>query len=211
MKPSPHRFRARSCPACWLGLALILAAPFIGVAADFAVTAPGSFFSINGTNTTGPSPSLTLVRGRTYTFAISTGSIHPFTIGTVVDGPKPPGVTGGPTSSGTVTYVVPTNAPNCVYYCVNHSFSGNIVMINPPAPPTIQIVNLKVGTNLTVTSTMAFTNGLTLTPQFNTNLLTTNWAALTVQSNKFVNGTNEIICGKPAATNVFLRLRAQVN
>ena len=77
--------------------------------------------------------------------------------------------------------------------------------------PSIRIVNLKVGTNLTVTSTIAFTNGVTMTPEFNTNLLTTNWSALTVRSNKFVNGTNEMICGKPAANPVFLRVRGQGN
>ncbi|MEO7297961.1 MAG: CHRD domain-containing protein [Verrucomicrobiota bacterium] len=77
--------------------------------------------------------------------------------------------------------------------------------------PSIRIVNLKVGTNLTVTSTIEFTNGVTMTPEFNTNLLTTNWSALTVQSNKFANGTNEMICGKPAANPVFLRIRGQGN
>lgn len=180
-------------------------------AADFNVTAPGFFFSINGTNSSGPSPTLTLVRGRTYTFAAATGSFHPFAIGTSVGGPPPTGVSGSPTSSGTVTFVVPLNAANCVYYCTIHFFSGNIVMVDPPPPPTITIVGLNVATNLTVTSTLASTNGLTLTPEFSTNLLASNWAALTVQSNKFVNGTNEIICGKPSATNAFLRIRAQVN
>ncbi|MSU57423.1 MAG: hypothetical protein EXS35_04460 [Pedosphaera sp.] len=177
-------------------------------AADFNITTPASFFSINGTNSSG-NPTLTLVRGRTYTFAVSTASFHPFNIGTSVGGPPPPGVSGSPTSSGTVTFVVPTNAANCAYFCSVHFFNGSIVMIDPPAPPTIRIVNLKVGTNLTVTSTLASTNGLTLTPEFNTNLTTTNWSALTVQSNKFLNGTNEIICGKPAGNPVFLRLRAQ--
>ena len=180
-------------------------------AADFNVTTPGGFYSINGTNSSGPSPTLTLVRGRTYTFAVSVASFHPFNIGTSVGGPPPTGVSGSPTISGTVTFVVPTNAANCVYYCSQHFFSGNIVMTDPPPPPTIQIVNLKVSTNLTVTSTLSSTNGLTLTPEFNTNLLTTNWFALTVQSNKFLNGTNEIICGKPVANPAFLRIRAQIN
>lgn len=179
-------------------------------AADFNVTTPGSFFQFNATSN---NPTLTLVRGRAYTFALSTLGSHPFFIGTSLgSGVAPPGVSGNNgQSSGTITFAVPANATNCVYYCPNHFFGGTIVMTNPPAPPTIKIVKLTVGTNLTVTSTMASTNGLTLTPQFNTNLSTTNWTALTVQSNKFLNGTNEIICGRPAANPVFLRIRAQQN
>lgn len=189
---------------------ILLCRGLIGHAADFSVTSPGFTFTFNSTSN---NPTLTLVRGRTYTFALATSGVHPFFIGTAVgSGVAPAGVTGNNgQSSGTITFAVPTNAVNCVYYCTFHFFGGSIVMVDPPAPPTIKIVNLKVGTNLTMTSTLASTNGLTLIPQFNTNLLTTNWFALTVQSNRFVNGTNEIICGRPAATNVFLRIRAQMN
>lgn len=183
----------------------------IGRAADFNITSPGFFFSINGTNSSG-NPTLVLVRGRTYTFSLGTSGIHPFRIATTVGGATPPGVTGNNGSStGTITFAVPINATDCVYYCTVHFFSGSIVMVDPPPPPTINIVGLKVGTNLTVTSTLASTNGWTITPEFSTNLLGSNWAALTVQSNKFVNGTNEAICGRPGATNVFVRIRAQQN
>jgi hypothetical protein len=180
-------------------------------AADFNITSPGFFFSINGTNSSG-NPTLVLVRGRTYTFSLGTSGIHPFRIATSVGGATPAGVTGNNGgSTGTITFAVPTNAANCVYYCTVHLFTGNIVMVDPPPPPTINIVGLQVGSNLTVTSTLASTNGWTLTPEFSTNLLSSNWAALTVQSNKFVNGTNEVICGRPGATNVFVRMRAQAN
>src|ERR1041385_2750247 len=47
------------------------------LAADFAVTSPGFFYAINGNQ---PNPTLTLVRGRTYTFAVNSSSIHPFEI-----------------------------------------------------------------------------------------------------------------------------------
>src|SRR5688572_17227295 len=179
-------------------------------AADFNVTSPGSFFSFNGM---GVNPTITLERGRTYTFALNTTpGFHPFAIGTSVFGPSPSGVSGANNnSSGTITFAVPMNAVNCVYYCGVHGFSGSIVMVNPPAPPRITIVNLKVDSNLTVTATLAATNGLTLVPEFSTNLLTTNWFALTVQTNRFANGTNEAICGKPPGDSVFVRVRALQN
>lgn len=193
-------------------MAALLGVTALGRAADFTVTSPGFFFSFNGS---GVNPTITLQRGKTYMFALNTTpGFHPFAIGTSVFGPAPAGVSGNNNStSGTITFAVPADAADCVYYCGFHgaSLSASILMTDPPPPPTIQIVNLKVGTNLTVTSTLAATNGLTLTPEFNTNLLTTNWFALTVQSNKFLNGTNEIICGKPTANPAFLRIRAQVN
>ena len=48
-------------------------------------------------------------------------------------------------------------------------------------------------------------------PEFSTNLTSTNWFAITVQSNNFVNGTNETFCGRPPGTNVFIRVRNQKN
>jgi hypothetical protein len=177
-------------------------------AADFTVTSPGFFFSFNGT---GSNPTITLMRGRTYTFALNTSpGFHPFAIGTSVFGPAPAGVSGANGgSSGTITFAVPLDATDCVYYCTFHSFGGNIVMVDPPAPPKIEIVGLTVGTNLTLTATLAATNGLTLIPEFSTNLLSTNWFALTVQTNRFAAGTNEAICGKPPGDRVFVRVRAQ--
>ena len=55
------------------------------------------------------------------------------------------------------------------------------------------------------------TNTWTLNPEFTTNVATTNWFAMTVQSNRFINGTNEIFCGRPPGDAVFIRLRAQPN
>ncbi|HEX5219290.1 MAG TPA: hypothetical protein VFZ59_06955 [Verrucomicrobiae bacterium] len=184
-------------------------------AADFAVTSPGFYFSFNGTNAVNSFPTLTLVRGRSYTFALNTtAGFHPFAIGTSVFGPAPAGVSGNNNNtSGTITFAVPANAANCVYYCGQHGFTmtGNIVMVDPPAPPTITIVGLKVSTNLTVTSTLASTNGLTIVPEFNTNLPSGNWFPLTVQSNRFANGTNEAFCGRPPGDAVLIRIRAQQN
>jgi hypothetical protein len=177
----------------------------IAAAADFSVTTPNDQFAyvINGLNN---NPAITLVRGKTYTFAISTNPDHPFVIGTAVGFPAPPGVSGNPTSSGTITFKVPTNAPDCAYYCLIHDFSGPIHMIDPP---TVNIVGLSIGTNLTLTTIQASTNGFSFIPEASTDLATTNWFALTVQSTRFANGTNEIFCGRPPGTNVFLRIRIE--
>lgn len=177
-------------------------------AADFAVTSPGFFFNINGSGN-GANPTITLVRGRTYTFAVSTtAGFHPFRIGTAVSGSVPPGVTGENITSGTVTFVVPTNAANCVYYCGVHLFTGNIVMVNPPVPPAPTIFKFTVGSNLNLKFTGS--NTFSYFPEYNTNLASTNWFALTVvQTNAAPNGTNDVICGRPAGNNVFIRVRAQ--
>jgi hypothetical protein len=110
-----------------------------------------------------------------------------------------------------VTFTVPANAENCGYYCSFHFFSGNIVMVDPPSPPTLRLVGLKVGTNLVLTSTTTGSNAPVLTPEYSTNLLATNWSALTVQSNFFANGTNEIFCGRPPGDAAFIRLKAPAN
>lgn len=183
-----------------LGLAAVAGA------ADFTVLTPGGQFSFQINGTSG-NPTVTLQRGSTYTFAVNASSFHPFAIGTTVFGATPSGVTGNNTFSGTVTFAVPTNAPNCVYYCGQHGFSGSILMIDPPVPPPFQIVGLNVSDNLTLRYTG--TNTFTYTPEFSTNLGTTNWFTLTVQSTTSLLGTNEAVCGRPAGSNVFLRIRAR--
>jgi hypothetical protein len=172
-------------------------------AADFIVRTPGAQFAfqINGVD----SPTLTLVRGQTYTFDVqTTPGFHPFYI-------ESPGVEPNDIDNGTITYNVPTNAANYFYDCSVHTglMRGEIITVAPPTPPTIRIVSISVDTNIVLTSTG--TNTWSVHPEFNTNLLTTNWFALTVQSNRFFNGTNETICGRPPGTNVFIRIRAQRN
>jgi hypothetical protein len=194
---------------CFVSTALVACFDLSADGADFSVTTPGDQFAyvINGTNN---NPTITLVRGHTYTFAIATSSDHPFAIGTSVGFPAPPGVSGANgLNSGQITFQVPANAPDCVYYCVIHDFSGQIHMIDAPLPPAVKIIGLTIGTNLTLTAAQASTNGFAFIPEASTNLATTNWFALTVQTNRFANGTNEIICGRPAGTNAFLRIRIQ--
>jgi hypothetical protein len=170
-------------------------------AADFAVTSPGFFYSINGT---GSNPNLTLVRGKTYTFQVSASSIHPFFINS-------PGVQNNNISSGTITYTVPMAASNYVYFCSIHGFGGKIETIapTPPTPPRIQLLSLSLGSNLVLSSTG--TNNWSVKPEYSTNLAGTNWYALTVITNRFVGGTNETICGIPPAPGAFIRIQSQPN
>ena len=169
-------------------------------AADFTVTSPGFFYTINGNQ---PNPTLTLVRGRTYTFAINTDSSHPFKI-------LSPGVVNNDISQGTITYTVPTIASNYNYICSVHFFGAQIITVAPtPPPPTIRILSLAVSNNVVLRSTG--TNGWSVNPEYSTNLTTTNWFALTVLSNNFLSGINETICGRPPGNNVFFRIRSQPN
>lgn len=184
----------------WLVMICFLMVLARASAADFAVTmAGGSAYAFNGT---GSNPTITLIRGQTYTFSVSTPGIHPFRI----VNPPAGSTTGNDTSSGTITFRVPTNAVNYTYDCSIHRFGGQIVTI---PPPTIRIVELLDGESVVVKSTG--TNNWILAPQYSTNLSTTNWYALTVQSNRFVNGTNETFCGRPPGTNVFFRVEARRN
>ena len=170
-------------------------------AADFTVTSPGFFYAINGNQ---PNPTLTLVRGRTYTFAVNSSSIHPFEI-------LSPGVQNNNIAQGTITYTVPNVASNYTYICSIHGFGAQILTVaaSPPPPPPIRILSLTVSNNLVLRSTG--TNGWSVNPEFSTNLVATNWFVLSVLSNSFLNGINEIICGRPPGTNVFLRIRSQPN
>ena len=171
------------------------------LAADFTVTSPGFFYAINGNQ---PNPTITLVRGQTYTFAVNTDSIHPFEI-------LSPGVLNNNISHGTITYTVPTVASNYNYICSIHFFGAQIITVAPaqPPPPTIRILSLAVSNNVVLRSTG--TNGWSVNPECSTNLATTNWFALTILSNSFLNGINETICGRPPGTNLFFRIRSQPN
>jgi len=174
-------------------------------AADFTVTSPFSAYRINGME---PNPTLTLVRGETYTFAVNTtpGPFgHPFQIMSLTGTPAVTASNNNITL-GTITFRVPTNAVNYSYRCSIHTFITGQILTVPP--PTFRIVNLSVGQNLVVKSTGT---NWTLTPQYSTNLGGTNWFALTVQSNRFNNGTNETFCGRPPVSNAFIRVRAQRN
>ncbi|HET7778088.1 MAG TPA: hypothetical protein VFL07_06010 [Rudaea sp.] len=104
-------------------------------ASDFAISPniSGGFgnykwsIAVGSTAATG-NPTLYLARGRSYTFAVTTSLLHPFWID---DAPGFGGVTpysgtglsaNGADSNTTLTFDVPDNAPEVLYYaCANHS------------------------------------------------------------------------------------------
>jgi hypothetical protein len=197
--------------ACASGLAavILICAQITLAAADFSVSTPNSQFafaiSSNGV-ALGNSPTLVLVRGRTYTFSVNTTcGFHPFRVNSA-------GASNNVICSGTLTYIVPTNAQNYTYDCGFHgaSMQGQIVTVAPPPPPTPpvpKIISFTIGTNIMLRSAPT-TNTFTLFPEYKTNLNSSNWVALSVLSNRFLNGTSETFCGRPPGTNVFIRLRA---
>jgi hypothetical protein len=169
------------------------------VSADFSVTSPGFYYSINGAS---PNPALTVERGKTYTFAINTSVGHPFEIRSV-------GVSNNNISSGIITWTVPLAASNYHYMCSIHGFGNLATTVSSAPPPTIRIVGLSLSTNITLLSTG--TDTWSVLPEFQTNLALTNWYALVVQTNRFSSGTNETICGRPTGDPIFIRIRSQPN
>ncbi len=138
-----HRIDRVASATGWLGIAgwLVLSAaiwvPQRAAAQDFSVSAPTmTAYVINAQN----NPSLTLVRGRTYTFAINAPG-HPFYIKTAqVTGTTSQytsGVTNNGATSGTLSFAVPSNAPTPLFYqCAVHAvMTGTINIVDPPPVP----------------------------------------------------------------------------
>ncbi|TKS56813.1 hypothetical protein [Mesohalobacter halotolerans] len=102
---------------------------------DYDVTASGSSaYTFNGGGLTNASnPDLSLERGKTYTFTVDAPS-HPFYINTVnttgSNDAYTSGVTNNGVSSGTITFTVPTDAPDTLYYnCEFHSAMNGTINI----------------------------------------------------------------------------------
>lgn len=192
--------------SAWLGVLFLSTAAASAQQTNNVTGGNGADYTINSQ----ADPTLTLMRGVTYVFKLSNVSGHPFNIRTALGGSSfTNGVTGNNSTAGNVIFIVPTNAPNTLFYqCGIHSgMNGQLTIINPPTPPAFALGGLTVSNRVVLRH--AGTNTFTYTPEFTTNLITTNWFALTVQSNRFLNGTNEIFCGLPSGSNVFFRVRAQ--
>jgi hypothetical protein len=97
---------------------------------NFTVQASFPSYTINGS----PNPTLTVTRGRTYTFQVSSSG-HPFFLKTepvVGNGSTYDiGVTNNGLQNGTLTFQVPTDAPaNIFYQCSLHTpMTGSIQTI----------------------------------------------------------------------------------
>ena len=113
----------------------VLSLPLAAAATDFTVAPDTSAgfghykwsIGIEGASAVG-NPPLYLARGATYTFGVATTSIHPFWIKTIQGAGNLNGYVGGGlsangvTTSTTVTFDVPQDAPELLFYdCGNHS------------------------------------------------------------------------------------------
>jgi len=133
--------RARAFAVSLVGAIAILGAERTAAAVtNFNVTNNfASSYVIGGAN----NPDLVLTRGQTYTFTIDALG-HPFWIvsargaAEVNQNAVTNGVTGNGPASGTVTFVVPTNAPNLLFYqCGFHDvMGGKLIIVSPSVPST---------------------------------------------------------------------------
>jgi len=206
--------RSTGC-ICLAVLAVSWAAMRSASGQDFAVTPSGlSAYIINGQS----NPTLTLQRGVTYVFSVS-ASFHPFYIKTApgsigTGNVYTNGVTGNGVQNGALTFAVPLDAPNPLYYhCSTHATMGGMLTItNPPAPPTVRIVFISVSNNVVIKSTGA-TNWSAI-PEYTCAIGSTNWTPVASFTNTLANNTNtttfnrlDAICG----SNTVLRIRNQRN
>ena len=79
----------------------------------------------------GTKPTLSMIRGATYTFDYSAASSHPFRFATAADAAGSTQYTNGTSVSGNVIkFTVPHNAPDTLYYyCTNHGGMGNSISV----------------------------------------------------------------------------------
>jgi len=175
-------------------------------------------YSVDGSAQT--CPTFSLSAGVTNILRIMTGSTHPVIITTnrntlmtsYFNGAAPENI-----NSGNIALRIPaTGFPSVLYYiCSVHGFSGQINVTAPvsPVPPRNQILSIRVGTNVVMTSTGTNTTW-TLIPEFSSNLVGGIWGPVPGYTNTFANGTNtttfnrlDPICGP----SVYLRVRQQQN
>ena len=107
---------------------------------------------------------LELLEGNTYIFSYP--SAHPFALSTTNGGSHSGGseyTTGvtRDTSANTLTYVVPSSAPQLYYYCTSHSGMGGTANTPVPANNTLQVITTNQGAdNITNTQYNSFTDTL---------------------------------------------------
>ena len=105
---------------------------------NVSVTASGGIFYIAGV----AQDTLELLEGNTYVFSYP--SAHPFALSTTANGSHGGGseyTTGvtRDTGANTLTYVVPSGAPQLYYYCTSHSNMGGTANTNVPANNALRV------------------------------------------------------------------------
>ena len=181
------------------------------------ITTPGGVFSFSVDGAPG-NPTIELIAGVTNILDIHTDSFHPVVVVSTINrfdsfsGAAPQDVNSAPISVTTPTSGFPTTL---YYMCFFHGFFGEIHIAAPsfPVPAPNTILEIRVGTNVVMTSTGTNTTWLVV-PEFTSNLVNAVWSAVPGFTNSFANGTNttvfdrlDPVCGP----NVFLRIRQQQN
>ena len=178
------------------------------------ITTPNDVLSFSVDGSPATNPVIELQAGVTNILDIQTYPDHPVVVLTsdtfqFYSGANPQYLTNQPMS---VTAPA-TGFPTLLYYaCAIHGFFGEIHISAPAGPPPPNtILQIRVGTNVVMTSTGTSTTWL-LVPEFSSNLTSGVWAAVPGFTNYFSDGTNtttfdrlDPICGP----NVFLRVRQQ--
>ena len=92
-----------------------------------------TFTGIGFTVAETPNPILYLARGRSYRFQNISGGLHPFEIRVSNGGAAyNDGVDNNSAAIGDITFAIPFNAPNTLYYqCTSHAGMGNTIFIYP--------------------------------------------------------------------------------
>jgi hypothetical protein len=184
------------------------------------ITTPGGSFAYSVDGSPANNPTINLVAGMTNILRINSSSIHPVIITTNLstamssyyNGAAPENI-----FNGNIALRIPaTGFPTTLFYiCSIHGFSGQINVTGPvsPVPPRNQILSIRIGTNVVMTSTGTNTTWI-LIPEFSSNLVGGIWGPVPGFTNSFANGTNtttfnrlDPICGP----KVFLRVRQQQN
>ena len=111
---------------------------FLASTINIEVTASGGVFLIAGV----AQDTLELLEGNTYVFSYPSG--HPFALSTTANGTHGGGseyTTGVTRNTGanTLTYVVPSGAPQLYYYCTNHSNMGGTANTSVPANNALRV------------------------------------------------------------------------
>ena len=121
---------------------------FVASTVNYTVTVAsyggGNKFHILGV----PQKTLELLEGNTYVFSYP--AAHPFALSTTADGSHGGGseYTTGVTrdsSANTLTYIVPTGAPQLYYYCTNHSGMGGTANTPVPFNNNVQVTTTNQG------------------------------------------------------------------
>jgi uncharacterized protein YjdB len=154
------------------------------------VTNSGSgSYTINGT---GSNSTISMIRGNTYNLVINATG-HPFWIQTVAGGYSSnniysSGVTNNGSQNGTITFVVPNNAPNTLYYaCQYHSSMQGTITITDPGTQTPTISGFSIsnqtyssGATVTITTPTSTSSGAFSYSSSDTTVATVSGSTVTI-------------------------------